>query len=63
MASKDDTRLRIVDSKNFYGRLKDVSPESEYVEIDDGGHYMDTSASRLTMLKAMETFLAKHIGG
>lgn len=62
MASKDDTRLRIVDSENFYGRLKDVSPESEYVEIEDGGHGMDTAASRLTKLKAMEAFLAKHIG-
>ena len=62
MASKDDTRLRIVDSENFYGRLKKVSPESEYVEIEDGGHSMDTAASRLTKLKAMEAFLEKHIG-
>ena len=62
MASKDDTRLRIVDSENFYGRLKDVSPKSEYVEIEDGGHSMDTAASRLTKLKAMEAFLEKHIG-
>lgn len=62
MASKDDTRLRIVDSENFYSRLKDASPESEYVEIEDGGHSMDTAASRLTKLKAMEAFLAKHIG-
>ncbi len=63
MASKDDTRLRIVDSENFYGRLKSTSPESEYVEIEDGGHGMDTAASRLTKLKAMEAFLDKHIGG
>lgn len=62
MASKDDTRLRIVDSENFYSRLKGASPESEYVEIEDGGHSMDTAASRLTKLKAMEAFLAKHIG-
>lgn len=62
MASRDDTRLRIVDSRNFYGRLKDVSPKSEYVEIEDGGHGMDTASSRLIKLKSMETFLAKHIG-
>lgn len=62
MASKDDTRLRIVDSRNFYNRLKDGNPDSAYVEIEDGGHSMDTAASRLSKLKAMEAFLAKHIG-
>ncbi len=62
MASKDDTRLRIVDSENFYSRLKGHNPDSEYVEIKDGGHSMDTANARLTKLKAMESFLAKHIG-
>jgi len=62
MASKDDTRLRIVDSENFHSRLKSEGKDSQYVEIEDGGHSMDTAASRLTKLKAMEKFLAKHIG-
>lgn len=62
MASKDDTRLRIVDSENFYGRLKSKGKDSQFIKIEDGGHSMDTAASRLTKLKAMEEFLAKHIG-
>ncbi len=62
MASKDDTRLKIVDSENFHGRLKSKGKDSQFVKIEDGGHSMDTAASRLTKLKAMEEFLAKHIG-
>ncbi len=62
MASKDDTRLKIVDSENFYGRLKSNNNRTRYVEIEDGGHNMDTAASRLTKLKEMEKFLAQHIG-
>lgn len=62
MASKDDTRLRIVDTENFHDRLKSRGKDSTFVTIEDGGHPMDTAASRLTMLQAMEKFLAKHIG-
>lgn len=62
MASRDDTRLRIVDSENFYGRLKKKNKSSRYVEIRDGGHSMDTAASRLIKLNEMEAFLAEHIG-
>jgi len=62
MASKDDTRLKIVDSENFQSRLKSKGKDSQFIKIDDGGHHMDTAASRLTMMKAMESFLAEHIG-
>lgn len=62
MASKDDTRLKIVDSENFHDRLKSKGKDSQFIKIEDGGHGMDTAASRLTKLKAMEEFLAKHIG-
>lgn len=62
MASRDDTRLRIVDTENFHDRLKSEGKDSTYVEISDGGHSMDTMNARLTKLTAMETFLAEHIG-
>lgn len=62
MASKDDTRIRVVDSENFHGRLKANDKDSTFVKIDDGGHGMDTKNSRLTLLTTMEKFLEKHIG-
>lgn len=62
MASRDDTRLKIVDTENFHSRLKSSGKNSTYVEIEDGGHSMDTMNARLKKLTAMEAFLAKHIG-
>lgn len=62
MASKDDTRIRVVDSENFHGRLKANDKDSTFVKIEDGGHGMDTKNSRLTLLTTMEKFLEKHIG-
>lgn len=62
MASKDDTRIRIVDSENFHSRLKSLGKNTQFVEISDGGHSMDTMNARMILLREMETFLSEHIG-
>ena len=62
MSSKDDTRIDHEVSENMHKRLVNLGKESRYVEIEDGGHSMDTAASRLTVLTELEKFLAVHLG-
>jgi len=62
MSSKDDARIPYKMSKDMHKRLKKLKKQSAYVEISDGGHYLLTAASRITILKETEKFLAKHIG-
>ncbi|WP_417450893.1 alpha/beta hydrolase family protein [Kordiimonas sp.] len=62
MSSKDDARIDYEVSENMHKRLTGLGKDSRYVEIEDGGHNMDTAASRLTMLTELERFLADHIG-
>ncbi|WP_417465759.1 alpha/beta hydrolase family protein [Kordiimonas sp.] len=62
MSSKDDTRIDYDMSEDLNKKLVGLSKESTYVLMEDGGHQMDTAASRLTVLTTLEKFLAKHIG-
>lgn len=62
MSSIDDTRIPWKMTQDMHKRLKKLKKESRYVKIRDGAHNMITAQARLTMLKASEAFLAKHIG-
>lgn len=62
MSSVDDARVHWKMSEDMHKRLKKLKKDSTYVKIKDGTHHMVTANSRLTALKAAETFLAKHIG-
>ncbi len=61
-SSKNDSRVPYKQSRNLYKKLKKRKVDTGYVLIEDGGHTMNTGASRLTMLREMEKFLDKHIG-
>jgi dipeptidyl aminopeptidase/acylaminoacyl peptidase len=61
MSSKDDTRIDHDVSESMHKRLQGLGKESRYVLIEDGGHGMDTAASRLTMLRELEKFLADYL--
>lgn len=63
IASKDDARIDYKLSKSMHSKLLQLGKDSTYIELEDGGHGMDTGNSRLKSLKALEAFLAKHIGG
>jgi len=63
MSSKDDARIDYKMSRAMHQRLKDLKKKSQYVLLENGGHSMDTTESRLSALKAMEKFLKRHIGG
>lgn len=62
MSSKDDERIPYKHSQALHRRLKKLKKDSAYVEIEDGGHSMITSAARMTMLTESEKFLKKHLG-
>jgi len=61
MASKDDTRIRYQQSRDFHKKLK-KRKLSTYVQLKSGGHYLNTEKSRKIILREVEKFLAEHIG-
>ena len=60
--SKDDSVVPYKQGKDMYKRLKSMKKPVTYVEVDNGDHFLDTAETRLAAFKAMEKFLAKHIG-
>ncbi|PCI63370.1 MAG: hypothetical protein COB37_05265 [Kordiimonadales bacterium] len=62
IAAKDDTRISYKQSRNMHRKLK-KQHLSTYVQIEDGGHYLNTEKSHVVILTEVEKFLAKHIGG
>ncbi len=62
MSSVDDARVPFQHAVEMHERLKKMGKDSQYIRIKGGTHNMVTAQSRLTMLKAAEKFLAKHIG-
>jgi dipeptidyl aminopeptidase/acylaminoacyl peptidase len=56
---------RVVDvrhSRDMYEALKDYKKEIEYIELENGNHYMEIEAHRMTVLTSLEAFLQRHIG-
>lgn len=61
--AKDDTRVPVAHSRAMADRLKGMKKSVEFVELKTGGHTLETESARIATLKALEKFLAKHIGG
>jgi len=62
MSSVDDARVPFQHAVDMHEKLSKMGKDSQYVRIEKGTHHMVTAQSRLTMLKAAEKFLAKHLG-
>lgn len=60
--AKDDRTVPSKQSKMMASRLKKKKKTYTYIELKNGGHSLDTRESRLTTLKAIEKFLAEHLG-
>lgn len=58
----DDARVHTDQGKGMARRLKRLKKDHEYVEVDFGGHSMSNEPARLTILRSVEAFLAKHNG-
>ncbi|MEM7568802.1 MAG: prolyl oligopeptidase family serine peptidase [Pseudomonadota bacterium] len=62
IAAKDDWRVNYKHSSSMYKKLKTLKKPVEYLELKTGGHGIDVDANRIKWFKAMDAFLAKHLG-
>ncbi len=62
VAAKDDERIPFRLTRATHRRFEKRGKDSTYIELDDGGHSIETSEARLKMLLATEAFLQKHQG-
>ncbi|WP_028772790.1 alpha/beta hydrolase family protein [Shewanella waksmanii] len=55
---------RVVDvyhSREMFDELSDYDKEVEYIELENGNHYLEIEQNRMATLKAFEAFLSKHL--
>ncbi|MCK5574940.1 MAG: S9 family peptidase, partial [Sphingomonadales bacterium] len=60
--AKDDRTVNIKQSEVMKKALKKAKNKARYVELEGGGHSMQTETSRTTMLTELEAFLKENIG-
>jgi dipeptidyl aminopeptidase/acylaminoacyl peptidase len=59
---KDDTIVPFEQSELMRDALKDAGKSVQLVKLDGEDHYLSRAKTRTEMLKALDGFLAKHIG-
>ena len=55
---------RVVDvrhSRDMFEEMEDYNKQVEYIELENGNHYLAIEENRLKTLNAFEKFLAKHL--
>lgn len=55
---------RVVDpsqSRKLAKRLQQAGKEFEYIELENGSHYLLKQKNRTALFQAMDEFLAKHL--
>lgn len=57
---KKDITVNHVQSEKMFGAMKKAGKDVEFVSVPLADHHFGREADRVTLLKAMETFLAKH---
>lgn len=63
VAAKDDTTVNYRQSTHLYKKLKGEGKPVEYIEIEDGNHSLMNEPARLTLFRALESFVQTHLGG
>ncbi len=63
LQDKDEPDGPMEDAQAMRKALEKAGKDVEFIELDGDGHGMEHRASRLTIMQAMERFLARHIGG
>ncbi len=59
----NDPRVTKIESDNIVDALRDRGVDVEYIVKDDEGHGFANPENRLDLYRAMERFLARHLGG
>ncbi|MDX1391971.1 MAG: S9 family peptidase, partial [Rheinheimera sp.] len=57
----DDRSVPVKQSIAMYKALKSADKPVEYIELDEGDHYLSTNSHRLETFKAMDRFLQQHL--
>jgi dipeptidyl aminopeptidase/acylaminoacyl peptidase len=58
-----DTVVPFAHSQRMYDALKKADKKVEFLKLDGEDHYLSKAKTRIEMLKAVDSFLAKHLGG
>jgi dipeptidyl aminopeptidase/acylaminoacyl peptidase len=61
MHGKHDTRVKFTQSANFYTKAKQAGLKADYIEFEQGTHFLDENENRLAAFRAMGEFLNKHL--
>lgn len=56
-----DTRVDVDQSRDFVSRAREAGIDVEYIEIEDGTHFLDEHHNRLTVFRALDRFLDEHL--
>lgn len=56
-----DRSVPVKQSVAMYKALKSEEKDVQYIELEDGDHYLSTNSHRLQTFKAMDSFLKQHL--
>ncbi|MDX1500503.1 MAG: S9 family peptidase [Woeseiaceae bacterium] len=56
-----DTRVYVEQSRDFVSRARAAGVDIEYIEIEDGTHFLDEHHNRVTVFRALDAFLDEHL--
>ncbi len=57
----EDTRVRIKQTRKFYDLASEAGMDIEYLELEDGTHFLDEYNNRLAVFEALDRFLQKNL--
>lgn len=57
----DDRSVRVEQSRDLYKALRKHDKDVQYIELEDGDHYLSTNSHRLQTFQAMDSFLKQHL--
>lgn len=57
-----DRVVRVSQTQSMAKALNKANKEFDYIELKDGSHYLSINQNRIATFKAMESFLAEHLG-
>lgn len=58
---EDDRVVDVGQSRNFAEELEDLDKKVEYIELENGDHYLSIQRNRHAVFKAMDRFLKQHL--
>lgn len=61
MHGEKDTRVHVSQSQDFYNAAKKQGINVQYIELEDGTHFLDEWNNRVKAFNAMDEFLSKHL--